>query len=330
MNLPFISIIIPCRNEEKFIAMCLDSIIANDYPKDKLEIFVVDGMSEDGTREIIKKYAQQYPNIKLLDNPSKIVPTAMNLGIKNAKGNIIIRMDAHNEYSKDYISKIVYWLDKSGADNVGGIWITKPSSNTLISKAIALSLSSPFGVGNAMFRIGLKESKYVDTVPFGAYRREVFNKIGLFNENLIRNQDIEFNLRLKRLGGRILLTSDIVSYYYAQSTLKGLAKQNFQNGFWVIYSNKFSKLPFSTRHLVPFVFVSSLLISLILSLFSPIFLSLLWLITGIYIVTNLFFSFKIATRKGMKYLMPVFLSFATLHFSYGLGSIFGLLRLIKD
>ncbi|MFH1096813.1 MAG: glycosyltransferase family 2 protein [Candidatus Desantisbacteria bacterium] len=322
-----VSIIIPCRNEERFIGKCLDSIIANDYPEDKLEVLVVDGMSEDGTRVVIEKYAQQSTNIKLLNNLGKIVPTAMNLGIKKAKGDIIIRVDAHNIYPKDYISKTVYWLEKTNADNVGGIWVTLPATDTLKAKAIALSLSSPFGVGNSMFRIGVKEPTYVDTVPFGAYRKEVFDKVGLFNEELVRNQDIEFNLRLKKAGGEILLVADIISYYQARSNLKDLFKQNFLNGFWVIYSMKFAKLPFSIRHLIPFAFVFSLLSSFIFSfLYKPSIYPFAFIIST-YMITNISFSLWISLKKDLKYLPFLIISFLTLHFSYGFGSIWGVIKL---
>ena len=255
----YVSIIIPCRNEEKFIGKCLDSIIAQDFSKDNLKVLIVDGMSDDRTGDIVSEYSRKYPFIRLIDNPKKFVPSALNIGIENAGGKIIIRMDAHNVYENDYVSKCVRYLNEYGVDNVGGLCRTIPGGGSLIADCIAISLSHPFGVGNSYFRIGLKEPKYVDTVPFGCYKREVFEKAGLFNENLIRNQDIEFNLRLKHAGGRIILVPDIVSFYHARSTLKDLFKQNFWNGFWVIYSSKFANMPFSIRHLIPFIFVSSLL-----------------------------------------------------------------------
>ncbi len=326
-DLPLVSVIIPCRNEEKFIGKCLDSIIAQDYPKNKIEVLVVDGRSTDRTREIVKKYAQKYPFIRILDNPQKIVPAALNIGIKKAKGEIIIRMDAHNIYDKSYISKCVKYLKEYNVDNVGGILLTLPANNTIVAKSIALALSHPFGVGNAYFRIGSKKPKFVDTVPFGCYKKEVFEKIVLFNENLVRNQDIEFNLRLKKAGGRVLLVPDIVSYYHARATLRALAKQNFWNGFWVIYSTKFAKMPFSLRHLIPFVFVVSLVSSLILSLFYYPFIYLLAFILGLYLIVNVFFSAKIAFQNGLKYFPALILSFSTLHLSYGFGSLWGIAKL---
>jgi glycosyltransferase involved in cell wall biosynthesis len=325
---PMVSVIIPCRNEEKFIAKCLDSIIAQDYPKEKREVLVVDGMSEDKTREIVKQYNHCYSFIKMLDNPQKIVPTAMNLGIKNARGNIIVRMDAHAEYPKDYLSKIVYWLDKSGADNVGGICITKPGANTLIAEAIALGLSSPFGVGNAYFRIGVKEPKYVDTVPFGAYRKEVFEKIGLFDEELIRNQDDEFNLRLLRQGGKILLVPEIVSYYYARDSLLKLWKLYFQYGYWKIRVIQKHKLPASWRHLVPVTFILTILGTIMLGIFRPIGFYILGTIISVYLLMSMVFSLKISLKKGIKYFCVLPVVFAVIHFAYGFGFLKGIWNFI--
>jgi glycosyltransferase involved in cell wall biosynthesis len=171
-----ISIIIPCRNEEKYIAKCLDSIIAQDYPIDNLEVFVVDGMSKDKTVQVIKSYNEQPLSIKILKNPKKITPCAFNLGIKYSKADIIMIMGAHSAYKKDYISKCIKYLTKYNVDNVGGISIALPGNKGILADSIALSISHPFGVGNAYFRIGSKEPKYVDTVFGGCYKKEVFEK----------------------------------------------------------------------------------------------------------------------------------------------------------
>ena len=322
-----ISIIIPCRNEEKYIAKCLDSIIAQDYPIDNLEVLVVDGMSKDKTVQVIKSYNEQPLSIKILKNPKKITPCAFNLGIKYSKADIIMIMGAHSAYERDYISKCIKYLNKYNVDNVGGISIALPGNEGILANSISLALSHPFGVGNAYFRIGSKEPKYVDTVFGGCYMKEVFDKIGLFNEKLVRNQDIEFNLRLKKAGRKILLVPDIVSYYYARSTLRTLAKNNFSNGFWVVYSTKFAKMPFSVRHLIPFFFVLSICGSLILSFIYRPFIYLFVLVFVAYLISNILFSLGISFKKGFKYFIPVILSFATLHFSYGFGSIWGLIKL---
>lgn len=323
--LPFVSIIIPCRNEEKFIGKCLDSIIAQDYPKDRLEVLVVDGMSEDGTREIVERYtdmslrarslachceqseaisardklrnlgiATSLPalamTLKLLDNPKKVTPCALNIGIKNAKGEIILWMSAHSRYEKDYISKCVKYLKEYDADNVGGVMITLPRDNAFIGKAIATVLSNPFGVGNSIFRTGAKEPKWVDTVFGGCYKKEVFDKIGLFNESLVRSQDMEFNLRLKKTGGKILLAPDIVSYYYPKSNLKDFFIHNFEDGSWVTYPLKFGIKAFSWRHLIPLFFILGLVGTGILGIF---FSPLLWLflfVLSSYLLVNLYHS----------------------------------------
>jgi len=350
-----VSIIIPCRNEEKFIGPCLESILRQDYPRENFEVLVIDGMSEDGTREIVEQYtdmslrgeaeaissvqrSEGLPGslsslamtLKLLDNPRKITPCALNIGIKNAKGKIILWMSAHNRYEKDYVSKCVKYLNEYNADNVGGIMITLPRNETFIGKAIAAILSHPFGVGNSVFRTGSKEPKWVDTVFGGCYKREVFDKIGLFNEKLPRGQDMEFNLRLKKAGGKTLLVPEIVSYYYALSDLKSFCRHNFINGVWAILPFKFSKImPVSLRHLVPFLSVLSLLGTGILSFFLPFFLWLFLGIIGLYLLTNLYFSVKIALRKkNIKYLVTMLLLFALLHFGYGFGSICGAVRLL--
>jgi glycosyltransferase involved in cell wall biosynthesis len=325
-----ISLIIPCRNEEKYIARCLNSVIEQDYPMDNLEVLIVDGMSKDKTPQIVENYREKLLSIKILKNPKKITPCAFNLGISYSKADIIMIMSAHSTLGKEYISKCVKYLDKHNVDNVGGIWITLPGDDTIIAQSIALTLSHPFGVGNTYFRIGSEEPKYADTVPFGCYGKEVFKKIGLFNEKLIRNQDLEFNLRLKKAGGKILLVPDIVSYYYARSTLRALAKNNFSNGFWVVYSSKFAKMPFSIRHLIPFFFVLSICASLILSFIYRPFIYLFVLVFVAYLISNILFSLGISFKKGFKYFVPMMASFTTLHFSYGFGSMRGLIKLLWE
>lgn len=323
-----VSIIIPCRNEEKFVSKCLDSIIDNDYPKDKLEILVVDGMSEDQTRETIEKYTRKCPFIKLLNNPKKITPCALNIAIKYAKGGIIMRMDVHTTYEKDYIFKCVRYLKEYSADNVGGIWITLPGAKTLKAEAIATVLSSSFGVGNSYFRTGVKEPKLVDTVPFGCYRREVFEKIGLFDEDLIRNQDDEFNLRLIKNAGKILLVPEIVSYYYARDSLKKLWMMFFQYGYFKpLVAQKVSGV-LTWRQLIPALFVGSLIFTGILSFFGKRFLWLFLFVVALYVVANTVFSFSVSLKKGLKLLPFVAISFATLHLSYGIGYLKGIIDFV--
>ena len=313
IKLPTISVIVPCRNEEKFISACLDSIIANDYPKDKIEILVVDGMSTDKTREIIKGYNQKYPFLKILDNLKVITPAAMNVGIKNSKGEIIIKMDAHSLYEKDYISKCVKHLKESGADNVGGVLKAIPSKNSLTAKAIAISLSHFFGAGSSYFRTGTDKPKEVDTVAFGCYWKKIFDKIGLFDERMAKIEDLELNFRLRKAGGKIMLFPDIkASYYPSSDNLKDFLRHNFIDGIWTTYPLKFGFISGSWRHYIPLIFVLTLPLSI-------------WP----YIFLSLFFSLKISIKEkglGLFFAMP--LVFAARHIGYGLGSIWGLIKLI--
>lgn len=324
MTLPFVSIIVPCRNEEKFIARCLDSIVANEYPIDRMEVMVIDGMSCDRTREIVSRYAGWYPFIALLNNESKIVPNALNIGIRNARGEIIMRMDAHSLYKKGYVAKCVSYLQSSNADNVGGICIAVPGSDNLRSRAIAIALSHRFGVGNAYFRTGTKEPKYVDTVPFGCYKRDVFERFGLFDEDFVRNQDDEFNHRIKKHGGKILLVPDIVSYYFVRDSIPKLWKMYFQYGYFKpLIARKLGRL-LTFRQLVPAMYVGGICILLALSPFIPAMALLLSLIAASYAGANLAVSLALALRKDFRYLFILPAVFATIHYSYGLGYLKGI------
>ena len=326
-----VSIIIPCRNEEKFISKCLDSIVAQDYPKDKLEVLVIDGMSKDRTRQIVNEYSKKHSFIKILENPKRITPCALNIGIKNAKGGTIMRMDAHATYQNDYISKCVKYLYEYNADNVGGVWKIVPRSNTIVGKSIALASSSFFGGGNAYYRTGnFKEPKWVDTVFGGCYKKGIFDKIGYFNENLVRSQDMEFNLRLKKAGYKTLLVPDIIVYYYTRSTLKEVFNHRFKDGIWAVVPFKYSEIvPVSIRSLVPLIFVLSLVITVLLGIFLKLFFGLFLFIVTTYLLINCFFSAKITIfEKNWRYFFVLFFTFATLHISYGLGSIVGLIKVL--
>lgn len=311
---PKISVIVACRNERRYIGRCLDSIITQEYPADKIEVLIVDGMSDDGTREIIEEYAKEHKYIKIIDNLHKITPVALNAGIRNSVGEVVGIVGAHSALSSDYIATCVYFLDKTNADNVGGI--CKHIGNGFIGKAIALAEGCKFGLGGAQFRTATKE-RYVDTVFPGFLLRKAFEKYGYLNEKLVRNQDIEFNSRIRKGGGKIFLTPKIVSYYYCRSTLKDLWTQNFRNGFWNIETIKIAPGSLSFRHFIPLLFVASLLTTWII----PI----LWAVVMVnYFWCSLFFSIKIALVNGVKYFFAMPIIFLTLHLSYGLGSLVGI------
>ncbi len=314
MDERFISIIVPCRNEERFIGICLESILNQDYPKDKLEILVVDGMSKDRTREIVRNF--QFPisnfQIRLIDNPRVITPAAMNIGIRAAKGEVIIKMDAHSVYEKDYISNCVRHLEESGADNVGGVLKAVPSKNTLTAKVIAISLSHFFGAAGSHFRTGTDGPREVDTVAFGCYWRKVFDKIGLYDERMTQIEDLEFNYRLRKAGGKIMLFPDIKAIYYPSSdNLSSFFWHNFTDGIWATYPLKYG-FKVSLRHLIPLIFVLTLPLSL-------------WP----YILASSFFSLQIAVReKDLRLFFVMPLVFFARHFGYGLGSIAGFLKIL--
>jgi len=327
---PSVSIIIPCRNEGKFISKCLDSVLDNNYPEDSIELFVIDGMSTDGTREIVKNYSKKYKFIHLLDNQKYITPVALNIGIKEAKNNIIIRMDAHATFKNDYILKCATFLEEYDADDIGGIWVIKPRENTILGRGIAKSMSSFLGTGDAYYKIGSEKLKIVDTVPFGCYRKELFNKVGFFNENLERSQDMEFNLRLKKAGGKIYLFPEIVGYYFARSKLKDFIIHNFKDGIWAVYPLKFVKIPFRPRHYVPLLFVSGLIILFLLGLFVKSFLYLFFGVILFYILVLFYSAVKTSIKeKDVTYFISLPIALIVRHFAYGFGSIFGVIKLLK-
>ena len=219
------------RNEEKYIGRCLESVIANAFPHDQYEIIVVDGDSSDRSREIVLEMQSNFPNLRLLRNPARVVPPGMNLGIRQARGRYIIRMDAHSEYPSDYIANCIAELERTGAANVGGRWITKPGADSAVAKTIAFITQDPVVVGNAEYRLG-KGDRYVDTVPFGAFRREIFEQVGLFREDLVRHQDYELNARIRQAGGKIFLSPRIHNIYYNVPTFRKFMRQASLNGTW--------------------------------------------------------------------------------------------------
>jgi cellulose synthase/poly-beta-1,6-N-acetylglucosamine synthase-like glycosyltransferase len=325
---PFVSVIVPCRNESAFIEGCIRSVQACDYPPSRFEIIVVDGTSSDGSRELVQRLASNQPSLRLLENPRRTMPTGVNLGIAHAKGEIVMILGAHAVVPEDYISKCVENLYGHSADNVGGIVKTLPKRDGLVAEMIISSLNHRFGVGNSYFRVDPGRLRWVDTVFGGCYRREVFDRIGLFNESLTRNQDIEFNRRLRQAGGKILCNPEIVSYYYARSDWKSFWRHSFEDGLWVILSALYSEiLPFSRRHLVPLIFVTSLLVSFLVGLVAKPFFVMFLAIAGAYMLANLAASLDIAFRKrDLRFLLVMPVVFGALHFAYGLGSMYGLVR----
>lgn len=323
-----LSVICPIYNEEKYIAQFLDSLLQQDYPQDDLEILLVDGMSKDRTREIVAGYTAKYPFIRLIDNPDKIVPYAMNRGIDAAKGDVIMRLDAHALYQPDYFSVLVKGLRRLKADNVGTVCKTDVLNKTPKTLAIREVLGNKFGVGNSTFRTGIDREQEVETVPFGCCPREVFEKYGKYDVRLVRNQDIELNKRIIRGGGKIYILPDTYCTYLARETWRALSKNNYGNGKWniltVYYTKTFSSL--SLRHFIPLLFLLSLIVPLLLAFIWCPFALLSAASLLAYVVLLSAVSLKLAISKRLNFFF-LLLTFAVLHLSYGVGSLVGILKL---
>jgi glycosyltransferase involved in cell wall biosynthesis len=281
-------------------------------------------MSDDGTRETVAQYAAAHPRITLLDNPTRIVPTALNVGIRAATGDVIARMDAHVVYPPEYLSRLVAALEETGADNVGGCIVTLPADGTVVAQAIAIALGHPFGVGNSHFRIGARTARLVDTVPFGCYRRDVFTRIGMFDEELVRNQDDEFNHRLVRNGGRVLLLPDVVSYYYARRSIRQVARMYYQYGYFKPLAARKIGRVMTVRQLVPSAFLIGLVGGGLLALAWPP-AGVLWgLVVATYAATVLACAFSAARAHGLRCAAALAGVFPALHLSYGTGFLRGI------
>lgn len=328
-NLPFVSVIVPCRNEEAYIGMCLESVLANDYPEELTEIIVIDGMSTDKTREIIADYAGKIPRLKAMDNPARILAAAWNTGIRNSRGQVVMCLNAHGIFAKDYISRCVAHLGSYPADYVGGVIKTVPRGKGIGENAVAIALSHPFGVGNSYFRIGTDKPIWADTAAFGGYRRQVFDKVGFYNEELRRSQDMEFHLRMKKAGARILLAPDMICTYYTRTDIGSFLRDSFTNGFWTLYPLAFARIAVSWRHLIPLFFLLALLGSLLLSFFGHAFFLLFAIVALSYCGCALYFSFKVAIRqKEWLYLPLMPFVFAALHLLYGAGTLWAALKVL--
>lgn len=319
-NYPMVSVIIPMLNEEEFIAPCLDSVLKNDYPHNRLEVLVIDGGSTDNSVAIVQKYTSRYPFIKLINNPKKIQACALNIGLAKARGAIIIRMDAHTVYEADYIRQCVGLLQSNRADNIGGV--QRPVGTNYMTNVIALATSSPFGTGDAKFRYATKEA-YVDTVYLGAWYKKTLEQLGGFNEEWVINEDYELNYRLRAAGGRILLSPQIRCWYYVRGSLGKLARQYFRYGMWKVKTLVKHPTSLRWRQLAAPALIAGLLLSIFLIIMGW---PLGWVLPGIYVMGTLIATTLISFKKGFRYFPILPIVFFILHFSWGIGFYFGLLR----
>ncbi len=318
------TVIMPVRNEQAYIERSLGAVLQQDYPADRMEILVVDGMSDDGTRAYVQAIQADDPRVRLLDNPAGIVPPGLNLGIEQANGEIVVRVDGHCEIAPDYVSRCVQHLLEDGVDGVGGPIETV--GETTAAQAIALAMSSWFGVGGSAFRTVKDRPMLVETVAFPAYRQETLRKNGPFDEELVRNQDDEYNYRLLKQGGKILLSPDIRSRYYSRSGLRKLWRQYYQYGFWKVRVMQKHPRQMRWRQFVPAAFVGALVVGVLMSVFMPPLWLLVVAMLAAYTAANWVASTTLARQSQWAYLPYLLLAHPILHVSYGAGFLVGLVH----
>ena len=319
-----VSIIIPCRNEENYIENAIRSILTQASDKINIEIIIIDGISEDNTQTIIQSIIANDSRVRLFLNHAKTTPQAMNIGISNAQYPYIIRIDAHAEAKEGFIEKSIQAIQSDDTIDCAGGKIINIYENP-IAKSIGKAMSSKFGVGNATFRIG-GERKFVDTVAFGIYKKAIFERIGMFDERLVRNQDDELNYRIIQSGGKILYDPQIESLYYVRGSFIKLAKQYFQYGYWKIFVNKKHNAVTSIRQLFPFLFILGLLVGGIASFFHKIIFMLFASVICFYAVVCIILGLKLGDELKDK--IQVMMVFPILHISYGWGYLIGLIDFI--
>lgn len=322
---PAVSIVVPCRNERDHIVGCIQSLLAQDLPDGGLEVIVADGLSTDGTRELLGEFAKNHPALRVIDNPRGIVSTALNEAIATARGGIIIRADVHTQYAHDYVRECVRVLQETGADNVGGPW--QASGSGYISDAIAAAFHSRFGSGGARAHDRAYEGM-VDTVYLGCWRRELFDRVGLFDEELVRNQDDEFNLRLTRGGAVVWQSPRIKSRYHPRGSLRRLFQQYMQYGYWKVRVIQKHRLAASWRHVAPGAFVFALLALLVASAISDVAVAGFLALSGTYLVCAVVASAVTAVSAGGRLLPVLPVVFFCFHIGYGFGFLCGVLDFV--
>lgn len=325
---PYVSVIVPCYNEEKTITGLLHSITSQTYPLDRVEVIISDGMSEDGTRQKVQDYLAANPRLRVevVDNPLRAIPNALNLAIKNARGEIILRLDAHCIPAAGYIEKSVQGLLQGFGKNVGGLWKIMPGAETWIARSIAASASNPLGVGDARYRFS-EVAGEVDTVPFGAFWKDYLEELGGYNEELLTNEDYELNTRIRGRGDKVWFDPSIQSTYFARPDLKALAKQYWRYGYWKYKMLKKYPGSLRLRQVLPPLFVLGWTVLILASVFSNLFRVLLAIMVLLYILILVSASLPKAIKENdPSILIGVPLAIATMHFSWGAGFLRSMIK----
>ena len=323
-----VSVIIPCYNEVTTIRPLLDALRDQTYPRQAMEVVISDGGSTDGTQDAIKRWQSTHPDLQVtvIVKPSHGIPAALNIALKAASGTIIVRLDAHSKPNPEYVARSVEALESGKAENVGGVWDIQPGNKGWIARSIASAAGHPIGVGDARYRF-TDQAGYVDTVPFGAFYRDLLDRIGFFDETLLTNEDYEFNTRVLQSGGRIWLDPGIRSAYMARATLGALAKQYWRYGYWKVQMLRRYPETLRWRQALPPAFVAGLLLLALLSPFWNIALWALISVIGLYIFVLCLAGLQLAIRKKDILLLPgVPVAIATMHFTWGTAFLWGLIH----
>lgn len=332
-ELPFVSIIIPCYNEEATIHKLLEALRVQTYPLAQMEVVISDGFSTDGTRDVIAGFKKQNADlsVRVVDNKAKTIPSGVNQAIRESSGEILIRLDAHSMPIPEYVARCVEAHQAGKGDNVGGVWEIRPGADTWVAESISFAAAHPLGVGDAMYRLNAKAGA-VDTVPFGSFRRELIQKIGAFDESLLANEDYEFNTRVREAGGTVWLDPAIRSVYFSRSTFGKLAGQYWRYGFWKFKMLKRYPHTLRWRQALPPVFVLALLTLIVLSLGLTVARVLLALQLFVYFFVLGLAGLRLAmkTRKGFLFWGLPF-AIATMHIAWGMGFLWsGILSMFKN
>jgi succinoglycan biosynthesis protein ExoA len=321
-DLPFVSIVVPMRNEGVAIRECLDAVLAQEYPRDRFEVIVVDGESDDGSQQIAEEYAARDRRVRLLTNPLRIVPTAMNIGIRAARGDVVARVDGHTQLAPEYLRVGVETLRRTAADNVGGL--IRPVGGILFGDAVASAMCSRFGIG-ASFHFSNAEME-TDTVYMGMWPRRTFVRFGLFDEELVRNQDDELNYRIRKGGGRVWLNPGMRSSYRNRTSVERLARQFFEYGVWKVRVLQKHPRQMSWRHFVPPCFVLALLLGALLSAFVRQAGVVLRGAIGLYSAAVMIVAARQPAARGLVAWLATTLAFVIIHVAWGMGFLVGLVR----